>query len=81
MSETTADGTHGHNFGDADPSQKTNSPQDTESWQQELPSFMRNFERFDWILWGLLAASGIYGLHCCHSARCCWWITPFYIPH
>jgi putative membrane protein len=22
---------------------------------------MRNFERFDWILWGLLAASGIYG--------------------
>ncbi|MFW8573926.1 DedA family protein [Corynebacterium pseudodiphtheriticum] len=61
MSETTADGTHGHNFGDADPSQKTNSPQDTESWQQELPSFMRNFERFDWILWGLLAASGIYG--------------------
>ncbi|MDK8718427.1 hypothetical protein QP892_07870 [Corynebacterium pseudodiphtheriticum] len=62
MSETTADGTHGRNFGDAHHSQNANSPQDTESWQKELPSFMRNFERFDWILWGLLAASGIYGL-------------------
>ncbi|MEY8210096.1 hypothetical protein [Corynebacterium sp. MNWGS58] len=48
--------------GSSDATGSEANAQSTESWQQELPSFMRNFERFDWILWGLLAASGIYGL-------------------
>ena len=48
--------------GTADANHTGKDSTDTDSWQQELPSFMRNFERFDWILWGLLAASGIYGL-------------------
>lgn len=48
--------------GTADANHTGKDSTDTDSWKQELPSFMQNFQRFDWILWGLLAASGIYGL-------------------
>lgn len=33
-----------------------------EDWHEELPTFMRNFTRADWILWWAFVASGVYGL-------------------